>query len=180
MLPYEEKTAEQIWQAIDVLKRAPHDTAGPGVLPELMPDTDQDELVALAASLSTVFHEESQASSGQTSARLRLQAAIQSDFAVRPAPVPSGRGIRPRFAWSRTTALLMLLLLLAVTAIATGLHARSVYLADQVQDNAIMPSPLHCPSKALPASPAPNKALTPTPKGSGPALKSLSTPPKCD
>src|SRR5437016_4490409 len=95
---YEDKIAEQIWQTVDALKRTPDAASGNRAAPAPRSDTEPDDLIPLAESLAAVFQEENRASSGQTTARLRLQAAIQTDLASQPAPPIASRAIS-RFAW---------------------------------------------------------------------------------
>ena len=159
---YEDKTAEEIWQVIDALKRTPDAASSNGAPHAPSSDTELDDLIPLAETLSTIFREESRASSGQTTARLRLLEAIQSDLISRPIPAKPVPATSRRFVWPRNLALMALLILLAVAAMAIAFWATSQNPACGLPVNSapVAPAP-PCQSSApytLPGAPTPNKA----------------------
>ncbi|HLK55605.1 MAG TPA: hypothetical protein VKU00_03525 [Chthonomonadaceae bacterium] len=116
---YEDKTAEQIWQTIEALKRSPETAAQNSAKGTPTSDSEHDDLLPLAETLATIFQEESQATSGQTNARLRLQEAIRTDLASRPAP-KTAPPWAARFPWSRRVAMMALVILVAVVVMAAA------------------------------------------------------------
>ena len=151
---HEDKTAEDLWQAVDALKRSP-DATSSAYEPMSGPQQDEElhSLMPLAESLAAIFQEESRASSGQTSARLRLQSAIQADQAARPLPKAPATGKAPRFARPQHLAFMAILILVAMAVMAAAFWMSSNPTSVPV-NSAVNPAPLltiPCETKKIPS-----------------------------